>query len=1320
MSEGPPQINGFWVACGELNPLGPPGDPPDGDDTGITVPPTLPPTPGPPDPPVPIINCCFNKGELNAQCLPMSTADCLAGGGEKVEECVECDPPRGACCTWKWNPATMESDGTCVDNITKSQCPHDFYEGGTCAELTPEQCGHQDGPPPPPDPTAGGAATGPGTTVGPSTSRSRSASPTTGAVGGYLCCEDGLLTSVINQNMCDGTIVQNEEECEVEGACCEEKGYGSGGGPFDGLTGRGRRSKWKCTHVTGVSKCAGTYYPETTCDEGPCPDDDSGPVGGPPGDPTTPGGAGGPQTQTVAAYCSPFETQVVEEKKDGKSVLIQSTTHVCTPMDDFFDSNVHDLCDRVEGCSNTTVNLPSLEITTPSFGEKFFSSQTPDPFFIDFVPEDVGTNEGLPLRWDTIPNEDITQVIGSYPPNHPQTKMKAGYMIDIPTPVLRNSKKFKTNVTTAGFSVITVRQQPSPGGTLFLLGQESGALAVTVVIGQAHVIYLAAGDSFAPTNVSPRGRILYGSGKILYNQDGAFNLSRFNGAIRTANGNVIFSNPSYRYTGEGKQTNKVRNTQHLESIRVYDPTFMSSRSIDTTPPLVRRRREEFHNRGRRFFSWNNPSLSEEREYYQFNDPAYFDKSRALFDKRFTLGSLPLPVFVEMNRDYIEYPNLESNSLRVFSRNVHRGIAATLHIINNNLNNYRPEYADDVNLPKIEKSLRGDLQNIITTLPNSFGDLINKNYILQGIYNLILNGEIDRFNPGYYKEYIAKHGTSEYYWQRRGYSKVRGGGASPPISTYGLTAEEVIAQRDTSFLPLSVPDFPQSPLMEDAAAYAVANRKSVDFRQYGPSDNIAISNENSEKMKRWWLLPQDINLNFAVEFANDNRGFINIINDKSFQFMSPQGTLIKAPIDRDYQTIFRTLDGSKAFTLEYDYTDLQYAYTLDPPDEARVLNNLGEEGIVQMVAETDNSKIEFNYNVCAALDPVYYLKIDPDTLIDRPNLFSQPDIVKTTEISYNVCSYDKIKDFAQEYQWPSLTLYVYVQDPILNIMHQEGKVKFRFNDVSFDFLGNSDIKFTRRIPPYIFLVPTDKTEFCPFYGESTLNTLNSDEDKLVRTLTFNSHFDTSLMVKSLNTLPMFSKFYPQLFPAPAEAAGLNPANYGRNDFEYVLKSDYFVENKYYQDGSQPSERRKSPVRVAYEIINVLKDYYILDQGLSEYDLLSRLEAQPFYALRNHSLIFSNIMKEMFDGSKEYMGTAFTGVRIYQNTIALNNVVAKSDYFNKSRIVEKKIDAVQPTLDKEKYLREILANPSQPGTSTGTTPGGGVQAPDTSKPGRDQWR
>ena len=1239
----------------------------------------------------PVINCCRRPNTPVAICGPMAPNACEKLGGNPVEDCDKDCPKEDGSPPTISGGATIGPDAPEPSGVTtqhnKPCCANEHQTPG-CELMTGPECKH-----------VGGISLDVGQTCADCPK-----------FDDVACCKK----TVVKVMKWDWE-TQTMNEVDVETCTCEdlppEECTDAGGVPF---------YTKKCAECTDCPGCPTADPPPDNCIQGGTED----PTGG---------------DTLLGTYCSPLRIQVVTvsggntfdygEGYGGTDELSQTTLYKCSPVDKYFNPDIHDTCVGSE-CKSKYITAPPEYLPEHNYG--------------------VLPGRANALQWNTIPDEKIVAVLGTKLTPRPSKgliSIGAAQFSDTPySAFFEFSQTYAHHTTETGVKVFMTKA-PSEGGTVFMVEENSEeGIECVAIIGAAHMIYFTDGDRFNPTNEKPHGKIMYGDGTIYYGDAGGFNLGDFDGLIKTENGRLFFSKPSYRYTKGGVQSLIFPSEgERLDTLRYYDPLFLQpslGNNMSNTP-----RNPAFQNKSFTYIPGGDGEDIERVHLDNIRSASFVQSSIRLLDPRFSFELPSARTFSYINNEFLSYKNTDKTSRHVFRKNIHRGLAAILEVLRDNRNDYRPEFLYDIDRDQVRKSLRGDLQDAFIQLTDEDDVPIPTSILLDGIYDSIISNNLSEYDPTYFKKYIANNtkvttilqGTKLVDFKKNpaaGYRVERGGG------TLAAHTTTMWGEEPKSRLPIFAPNSNlyagadprissdahisgDLTYLSDLVRFALFNRKSLDFREYGIVDN----KESQEKMKKWWILPQDIRLNLNIIFPNNNEGHLYINNDKSLQFINEEGKNIKTKIDNNYQTVYHDSAGNKTFTLELNYDQIQYTFTMERNRQRQLFDFLNLKHMMEMTVETSNSMLEFTPDLSSPLESVYYLKINTDSIEDIPTSSNVSyDFIQRTDIVYDVCSYDDVKELARDYPWPNTTLHINYNDPIISLLLQEGKAKFSFYDFTLDFVGYPNVRFPRRIPPFIPLVPTNKTKYIPYGGFSVLQSLNNSEGKLVRQLGLTSHFDSSLTSKKLDVPKMFTKVYPRISPLSSnELYGITQTSFDITDFVYTLKSSgAFKESEYYINKEQPAERTSSPIKKAFDIITTLNNQFILAEGLTEYDVWSRLGALAFYGLQTSNLRGEPTVNQLFSGSSKAMGRAATGVRVFKN-ISAKNLPFSGDslYFNRTRIIKEKTNPPPLTPLQETYLKEVYINPAEgslgPKTKAGTpgTPGS-PQAPDDDKPNRSSWR
>ena len=423
-------------------------------------------------------------------------------------------------------------------------------------------------------------------------------------------------------------------------------------------------------------------------------------------------------------YCSPITTTVTSSlNNEDKEIVSHETSYMCVPMDAAFNSNINDTC--VGGpCPTTTESYR----TQPGVYIDKSKIKTTKAVYNFLYTDDQNETEGYPLQWDTIPNDNIIDVIGDNGTREMNNISPEVFLDFYSFDSIAQKGYVNKTVTDSGIKILSF-PTPTPGGTIFI-AENNGleGLEVTAVVGQAYSVQLPPEDAFAPGS---RGSILYGEGTILYGSFGGINLSKFNGAIRTATGRIIFSRPTLRYKHTGKYAVTIGNTEHLKSLRKFDPTFLplaNNLRLNLEP-----RSAVFQLKGYGFRSWDDPGSGRPIVSEPFDREDYAFSSRNLIEPQFSFPVPDINEFREIRGEFIPYTNEVTSSRNVFSKNIHRGIAAVLQIVKNNKNNYAPQFFYDISLDNIQKSLRPDINELIIIVYECFIRIFLIKYFFMGVY-----------------------------------------------------------------------------------------------------------------------------------------------------------------------------------------------------------------------------------------------------------------------------------------------------------------------------------------------------------------------------------------------------------------------------------------------------------------------------------------------------------------------------------------------------------------------------------------------------------
>ena len=362
-------------------------------------------------------------------------------------------------------------------------------------------------------------------------------------------------------------------------------------------------------------------------------------------------------------------------------------------------------------------------------------------------------------------------------------------------------------------------------------------------------------------------------------------------------------------------------------------------------------------------------------------------------------------------------------------------------------------------------------------------------------------------------------------------------------------------------------------------------------------------------------------------------------------------------------------------LNVDHDNLKYAHVLTNESKQRFYNSLGIDEGPTMRVSTSNVQDMLSDGVEKPLDSHVTLTLNASSISD---LGFSYDLIRTTKAEYSISTDSAASSIINRNPFPWRVLYLDYNDPIWTMINSNSTIEFIFNNPSFDTFGpNLSINLVREIPKYIRLIPTNKTENNPYHGFSNLNTLQDLTGRAVRTITFTRGLDEEKQKTGLDDPPGFEIEYPG-----------NPHDETRDNIAYKVKEDepLFRPDNNFISGEQPP-RTLDPISNLYQAVKLIEQRFILSEGLTVYDVFSRIGARAYYGL------FSGVnnpivVEQIKEGSEQHMGDAKTNVRWYKNTLYNNQFTQQQDpYWGRSRIVKIRTGST-PT----KYDNEVYDNPS----------------------------
>lgn len=459
----------------------------------------------------------------------------------------------------------------------------------------------------------------------------------------------------------------------------------------------------------------------------------------------------------------------------------------------------------------------------------------------------------------------------------------------------------------------------------------------------------------------------------------------------------------------------------------------------------------------------------------------------------------------------------------------------------------------------------------------------------------------------------------------------------------------------------------------AVLRARAKKKSLN-----PSD---YSDMNSELLKLWYILPEDIYRRFEVE-TSAGVAPLYINNNDTISVEVSDGTTTTLPV---YPFVYQlsVVDTYSNVSLIDSESDIDRAVTLNnvveqaclfdagsefktildvglPPDlsckyidletsagsgeidvcsDTLIVHTSGGDYSIPVptmfltVDTTDPDQViplhelgytEFLYNTSGQLQPFYLLELQPETVQDEH--VGSTILNRKTKARYKLITdgSDYIQDLINFRVYPWKVFPISYSDPILGYFTSKSNYDFTFNTFSLKKFGENhgeDI-YVRRIPKVVVVIPTDKTQYNPFYKHSFLTHPNN------RRINFGALPDPDYSNTGLDHHWLsIVENYPELDVYGELDPNSRRGEYDENSF--ILNSGMTEEKTQLRHG----------FRAAYEIALELARTYYLDGGLMWSDIFVRMSKEEYNTFDR------GIPEEVINA---FMEGVYTGVKVFHNS------------------------------------------------------------------------
>jgi len=464
---------------------------------------------------------------------------------------------------------------------------------------------------------------------------------------------------------------------------------------------------------------------------------------------------------------------------------------------------------------------------------------------------------------------------------------------------------------------------------------------------------------------------------------------------------------------------------------------------------------------------------------------------------------------------------------IFRRNVHASIYAT-NAMNNASGMLFSDFPySDITNAHLEQSLDLELVSLLNEVKLATGESI-KRRVYGMIRNLIISNRLHTLDLGELKGMLKSIKA-----QQDKYPNTRG--------TYSLPGTHA----------------------SEAQALKLAGDKAWDISPDSYRGSAA------EKMKLWKTIATDLDKSIPVRLSDGSLNNLYYSVSDTIP-LETSGTLTISP--GDVQKV-----GDSYLTVSADYGR---GRILQLEDLQKVCNLLGQEYSFTMNVKTDEAiRLDERYGVSGTRKDFYMLTLEPSSINDlnRDNPF-----VAKTKVKYKYETDGPARNDWVEYRpWPYMVFYVDADDPIFNYITNDGEINITSTDFVTDLFEDDPnmMRFIRRLPWTVVLIPSDKTNNVPSHVISTQKAYGERELKFL-----------------VNPDPQRSDKWdpPHLrehhsYPGP----GVNPSRPDINALYYSVYTDKLNGVNKYTNEEPTLPRPTFGMRDVLSTLKDLKDNYILN-------------------------------------------------------------------------------------------------------------------------------
>jgi hypothetical protein len=405
-----------------------------------------------------------------------------------------------------------------------------------------------------------------------------------------------------------------------------------------------------------------------------------------------------------------------------------------------------------------------------------------------------------------------------------------------------------------------------------------------------------------------------------------------------------------------------------------------------------------------------------------------------------------------------------------------------------------------------------------------------------------------------------------------------------------------------------------------------NQQVVDIVENSPTlDPNEYTGLDKQRVTYWKTIAPDLQKNISVVNEDLSVDQVEVKLDDTVDILAADGVTTCSISITDFDTLEVSTHVGTLFPITLD-TQIARSKVPNFEDLTRIFSLLKETYDFKVMAKSEaTDKIEEDADLDSERRPFYFFQLDPSTVVD---LDRRNPLIRLSQCKYILRTGEqKIKDWVETKPYPFYNLYVNHNDLFIDHMFKSRELTLEFKDISLDSFstfGDDYPIIPRRIPWYIVVIPSDRSDIMSSAGVSKLENYNT------RVMYFNISPDTNRYKQKWDT-SILKENQGEAFQNSQDGS-IVVENY---NFQYdSTKVD--TEIKPYIGGSEPLPRRAPATRALFKAMRELKssaDSFIDSQGTtvawgSVYQKMTRQEKKSLALV--DSLNFQDLRSKILRG------------------------------------------------------------------------------------------